>query len=107
MSFAQTDDMIDAFPAGRTDQPFSISVFPWGARRRWSRPDVVSVTWIRWIRESINSLLPVGGVGGDLTGLFWTKLPSATSIIVGSGSKIRITPGGQGKAALFYFHFRA
>jgi putative membrane protein len=30
-----------------------------------SRPDIVSVTWIRWIRESINALLPVAGVGGD------------------------------------------
>jgi hypothetical protein len=36
MSLAQDDDMIDAFPADRTDQPFSISVLPWGARRRWS-----------------------------------------------------------------------
>jgi putative membrane protein len=31
-----------------------------------SRPDVVSITWIRWIRESINALLPVAGVGGDI-----------------------------------------
>jgi putative membrane protein len=31
-----------------------------------SRPGVVSATWIRWIRESINALLPVAGVGGDL-----------------------------------------
>jgi putative membrane protein len=31
-----------------------------------NRPDIVSVTWIRWIRESINALLPVAGVGGDL-----------------------------------------
>ena len=31
-----------------------------------SRPDVMSVTWIRWIRESINALLPVAGVGGDI-----------------------------------------
>jgi len=31
-----------------------------------SRPDIISVTWIRWIRESINSLLPVAGVGGDI-----------------------------------------
>jgi putative membrane protein len=30
-----------------------------------SRPDVVSASWIRWIRESINSLLPVASVGGD------------------------------------------
>jgi putative membrane protein len=30
-----------------------------------SRPDVFSVIWIRWIRESINALLPVASVGGD------------------------------------------
>jgi putative membrane protein len=30
-----------------------------------SRPDFISLVWIRWIRESINSLLPVAGVGGD------------------------------------------
>ena len=31
-----------------------------------SRPNVFTVTWIRWIRESISSLLPVAGVGGDV-----------------------------------------
>jgi putative membrane protein len=31
-----------------------------------SRPDVIGVTWIRWIRESINALLPVASVGGDI-----------------------------------------
>jgi putative membrane protein len=31
-----------------------------------SRPNVISITWIRWIRESINSLLPVASVGGDI-----------------------------------------
>lgn len=31
-----------------------------------SRPDVLGVTWIRWIRESINSLLPVASIGGDI-----------------------------------------
>jgi putative membrane protein len=31
-----------------------------------SRPDVLIVVRIRWIRESINSLLPVAGVGGDI-----------------------------------------
>jgi putative membrane protein len=31
-----------------------------------SRPNVFTVTWIRWIRESISSLLPVAGVGGDI-----------------------------------------
>ena len=33
-----------------------------------SRPDIVSAVWIRWIRESINSLLPVASVGGDIVG---------------------------------------
>jgi len=31
-----------------------------------SRPDALLVVRIRWIRESINSLLPVAGVGGDI-----------------------------------------
>lgn len=31
-----------------------------------SRPNVFNVVWMRWIRESINSLLPVAGVGGDV-----------------------------------------
>ena len=31
-----------------------------------SRPDAFTVVWIRWIRESINSLLPVASVGGDV-----------------------------------------
>ena len=33
-----------------------------------SRPAVPDVTWIRWIRESINSLLPVASIGGDIAG---------------------------------------
>jgi hypothetical protein len=31
MSFADYDDVIEAFPLDRTDQPFGISVLPWGA----------------------------------------------------------------------------
>jgi putative membrane protein len=31
-----------------------------------SRPDTINVIWIRWIRESINSLLPVAAIGGDI-----------------------------------------
>jgi putative membrane protein len=33
-----------------------------------SRPDVFGITWIRWVRESINSLLPVASIGGDIAG---------------------------------------
>ena len=31
-----------------------------------SRLDAFTSVWIRWVRESINSLLPVAGVGGDV-----------------------------------------
>jgi putative membrane protein len=31
-----------------------------------SRPGLLDVVWIRWIRESINQMLPVAGVGGDI-----------------------------------------
>jgi putative membrane protein len=32
------------------------------------RPGVFDFVWMRWIRESISSLLPVAGVGGDFAG---------------------------------------
>ncbi len=31
-----------------------------------SRPGVLAFVWMRWIRESVSSLLPVAGVGGDV-----------------------------------------
>ena len=31
-----------------------------------SRPGFFSIAWIKWIRESVSSLLPVAGVGGDV-----------------------------------------
>jgi putative membrane protein len=34
-----------------------------------TRPDVTTVVWIRWIRESINSLLPVASIGGDFAAM--------------------------------------
>jgi putative membrane protein len=32
------------------------------------RPGVLDFIWMRWIRESVSSLLPVAGVGGDAVG---------------------------------------
>src|SRR5246127_2143915 len=34
-----------------------------------SRPEAFTVVWIRWIRESINSLLPVASIGGDFASM--------------------------------------
>jgi putative membrane protein len=53
-----------------------------------SRPDAVNLIWIRWIRESINSLLPVAGVGGDIASVRLAHLrgvpgtQAAASIVV-------------------------
>jgi putative membrane protein len=47
--------------------PLLLSALSWrDLLPRSSHLGVVSVTWIRWIRESVNALLPVAGVGGDL-----------------------------------------
>ena len=47
--------------------PLSFSALSWRELLPLSsRPNVIRITWIRWIRESVNSLLPVAGVGGDV-----------------------------------------
>ena len=70
MAFAYYDDMIDAFPADRTDQPFSISVLPWGARRRRpitnahgskSSDEDLTIDPIEIADEMAGSLVPAAG----------------------------------------------
>jgi putative membrane protein len=39
-----------------------------------SRPDIFNIFWIRWIRDSINSLLPVASVGGDIASVRLVRL---------------------------------
>jgi putative membrane protein len=39
-----------------------------------SRPHVITIFWIRWIRESINSLLPVASIGGDVASARLSRL---------------------------------
>jgi len=47
--------------------PLSFDALSWRQLLPASNPPgVFSVVWMRWIRESINSLLPVAGVGGDI-----------------------------------------
>ena len=49
VAFAEYNDVVKAFPADRTDQPFSISILPRGARRRRSIADA-------YRSESANSI---------------------------------------------------
>jgi putative membrane protein len=39
-----------------------------------SRPPAIGIVWIRWVRESINSLLPVAGIGGDIASVRLARL---------------------------------
>jgi hypothetical protein len=39
VALAKYDNVVKAFPSDRTDQPFSISILPSGARRRGSIAD--------------------------------------------------------------------
>ena len=47
--------------------PLSLSALSWRALLPDDdRLDIVGVVWIRWLRESVNALLPVASVGGDI-----------------------------------------
>jgi putative membrane protein len=49
--------------------PLSLSALSWRELMPVpNRPKVIAIVLIRWIRESINSLLPVARVGGDIVG---------------------------------------
>src|SRR5258705_7360701 len=67
VSLAEYNDVVKAFPADRTDQPFSISVLPWGARRRRSIADAyrsesankdLTISPVPVTNEIAGSLLP-------------------------------------------------
>ena len=69
--------------------PLWLSALSWRELMSTScRLDVASAGWIRWIRESINNLLPVASIGGDVAGVRLTYLrgvggaEAAASVVV-------------------------
>jgi putative membrane protein len=69
--------------------PFTLSALAWRELLpAGSRPHTVTVIWIRWIRESINTLLPVASIGGDVASMRLVHLrgvpgaQAASSVIV-------------------------
>jgi putative membrane protein len=58
-----------------------------------ARPDVITIVWIRWIRESINSLLPVASVGGDLAGMRLAHLRGVPGAQAVASTVVDITIG--------------
>ena len=58
-----------------------------------SRPHTVTVIWIGWIRESINTLLPVASVGGDVASMRLVHLRGVPSEQATSSVIVDITVG--------------
>src|ERR1700747_2093152 len=70
VAFAEYNDVVKAFPADRTDQPFSITVLPRGARRRRSIADAyrsesadkdLTISPVPVTNEIAGSLFPAAG----------------------------------------------
>src|SRR5208282_6354181 len=69
--------------------PLSLSALSWRELLSTScRLNVASAAWIRWIRESINNLLPVANIGGDVASVRLANLrgvattQAAASVVV-------------------------
>ena len=58
-----------------------------------SRPHVIAIFWIRWIRESINSLLPVASVGGDIASMRLARLRGVPGAQAAASMVVDITVG--------------
>lgn len=58
-----------------------------------SRPDVINVIWIRWIRESINALLPVAAIGGDIASVRLAHLRGVPSTQAAASMVVDTTVG--------------
>jgi putative membrane protein len=58
-----------------------------------SRPNVFRATWIRWIRESVNALLPVAGVGGDIAGARLAHQQGVPGVLAAAAMVVDTTVG--------------
>ena len=86
--------------------PLSFSALSWRELLSTScRLNVASAAWIRWIRESINNLLPVASIGGDVASVRLAHLrgvasaQAAASVVVdttvGVVTQLRFRFGGR------------
>jgi putative membrane protein len=74
--------------------PLSFSALSWRELlHAVSRPDTASIFRIRWIRESINSLLPVAGVGGDFASARLAHLQGVPGAQAAASMVVDITVG--------------
>ncbi len=74
--------------------PLSLSALSWrDLLPLSSRPNVASIVWIRWIRESINALLPVFSVGGDLASARLAHLRGVPGVQAAASMVVDVTIG--------------
>lgn len=55
--------------------------------RTWQAPFLLYL-WARWIRESVNGLMPVGQVGGDIVGARLLAIRGAGAAVAGAGAVV-------------------
>ena len=55
------------------------------------RPSLYSLTWIRWIREAVDALLPVAQIGGKLVGIRLLMLHRISGAAAGSSVVVELT----------------
>jgi putative membrane protein len=74
--------------------PFSLSALSWRELLPpASRPNTGTIIRIRWIRESINSLLPVASIGGDVASMRLVHLGGVPSAQAASSVVVDTTLG--------------
>ena len=74
--------------------PFAFSALSWRELLPAStRPHVITIIWIRWIRESINSLLPVASIGGDIASVRLARLRGVPGTQAAASMVLDITVG--------------
>ncbi len=68
-----------------------LSSWAWRTALRKAGPGPVGYFKIRWIRESVNSLLPVAQLGGNLVGIRLLMLRGVSGAVAGAGTTLDLT----------------
>jgi putative membrane protein len=68
-----------------------LSAIAWRISVGWPKPSLSIYFRLRWIRESVNSLLPVAQMGGNLVGIRMLVLRAVPGAIAGAGTTLDLT----------------
>jgi putative membrane protein len=68
-----------------------LSAVAWRSAAGVERPSTATFFFIRWIREAVNSLLPVAQLGGNLVGIRLLMQRGVSGAVAGAGTTLDIT----------------